>query len=268
MKLIDSAVADFYNTSNEDTRLQTGLGPLEFERNKILIQQYINGERLRIADIGGGTGHYSSWLASLGHEVVLVDPVPRHIEKAKGKPGRFRAVLGEARDLPLESCKYDVVILHGPLYHLQDQNDRLLAIREARRVLRPGGLVLGFAITHSASTLASLNNGLFHDSRVFQMCRHELLTGDHHAPEGLNGVLSMAYYHRPFDLQHEFKQVGFYVEGLHAVEGMAWMDSNFFQSWYDAERKERLLELIRLTDEDEALLCLSPHVMIAASFEI
>lgn len=161
-----------------------------------------------------------------------------------------------------------LVILHGPLYHLQDQNDRLLAIREARRILRPGGVVLGFAITHSASVIAALNNGMIHDSRVFQMCSNELLTGDHLAPEGLNGLLSMAYYHRPVVLQHEFKQAGFYIEGLHAVEGMAWMDSNFFQSWYDARKKERLLELIRLTDQDEALLCLSPHMMIAASFEI
>ena len=268
MKLIDSAIADFYRNSNEDTRLQTGLGPLEFERNKILIHHYISGSSLHIADIGGGTGHYSSWLATLGHKVTLIDPVPRHIEKAKQKTGQFRTILAEARKLPLENSSFDLVILHGPLYHLQNQDDRFLAIREVRRILRPGGIVLGFAITHSASVLAALYNGMIHHRQVFEMCRAELLTGEHHAPEEIKGLLSMAYYHRPEELQHEFRAVGFEVRALHAVEGMAWMDSNFFQSWYDAPKKELLLELIRMTDQDQSLLCLSPHMMIAADFSI
>ena len=265
MNLIDSAIADFYNQSNEDTRLQIGLGPLEFERNKILISRYAGSSQLNIADIGGGTGHYSSWLASLGHSVSLVDPVARHLEKAKRKPGSFSCILGEARSLPFENCSFDLVILHGPLYHLQDQNDRLLAIREARRIVRPGGVVLGFAITYAASTFAALHTGLIHDTRVLQMCRLALLSGEHNPPEGMNGMLSYAHYHDPEELHEEFTSCGFTVNGLHAVEGMAWMDNNFFQTWNEPQRKKTLLDLVHLTDQDKFLLCASPHMMISVS---
>ncbi|SMC41540.1 class I SAM-dependent methyltransferase [Pedobacter africanus] len=265
MKLINSALADFYNKSNEDTRLQTGLGPLEFERNKILINRYAGTRPLHIADIGGGTGHYASWLSALGHKVTLVDPLPKHIEKAKRKTGSFRCILGEARHLPFNNASFDLVILHGPLYHLQRQNDRLLAIKEARRIVRPGGMVLGFAITHSASALAALHNGMIHDTQIFHMCSSELLTGEHHAPDDLNGILQCAYYHRPDELLNEFIQSGFHINGLHAVEGMAWMDHNFFESWHDLQKKKNLMELISMTDQDQSLLCLSPHMMVSAS---
>ena len=81
--LIDPSINDFYIQSAEETRLQTGLGPLEFLRNKQLINRYLPGKPAVIADIGGGTGHYASWLADMDHEVILVDPVSRHIEQAK-----------------------------------------------------------------------------------------------------------------------------------------------------------------------------------------
>lgn len=268
MNLIDSAIADFYTRSNEDTRLQTGLGPLEFERNKILIGRYANGQNLQVADIGGGTGHYSSWLSESGHQVFLVDPITQHLEKAKRKPGNFKCILAEARNLPLDDSSFDLVVLHGPLYHLQDQADRLMAIREARRIIRPGGTVLGFAITHAASTLAALNTGMIHDPRIFQMCRLELLSGEHNAPEGINGILSCAHYHRPEELLEEFRGSDFNINGLHAVEGMVWMDSNFFHSWNDPEKNVTLLELVRLTERDQSLLCFSPHMMISASPKI
>ncbi|MGM9477981.1 class I SAM-dependent methyltransferase [Pedobacter sp. GSP4] len=271
MNLIDPAITDFYNQSCEDSRLKTGLGPLEFERNKMLITAYLGQMPLRIADIGGGTGHYSAWLSALGHKVYLVDPVPGHVQKAqkKAKGGSvFSCLLGQAGNLPFENSSFDLVILHGPLYHLQRQEDRLQAIRESRRILRPGGIVLGFAITRAASTLAALNTGLIHNPSIFQMCISALITGEHDAPEGMQGILSRAYYHRPNELKEEFACCGFNVDAIHAVEGMAWMDNSFFQSWADPLKKARLLELISLTELDSDLLSLSPHMMIAATLEL
>jgi len=268
MKRIDSKITEFYNNTDEDTRLQIGLGPLEFERNKILIGQYTSGRPLEIADIGGGTGHYASWLARMGHKVTLVDPIARHLDKAKRKPGNFACILGEARDLPFSPSCFDLVILHGPLYHLQDQKERLSAIRETRRIIRPGGNVLGFAITHAASTIAALQTGIIHDAGIFEMCRTALLSGEHQAPEEKSGLLSSAYYHHPEELMEEFSNSSFIINGLFAVEGMAWLDRNFFQSWNDPIRKNKLLELVRLTEQDHALMCMSPHVMISVSPEI
>lgn len=267
--MIEPAITAFYTNHSEDSRLQIGLGPLEFERNKLLIGRYLQATVLAIADVGGGTGHYAAWLCGLGHRVTLVDPVPKHIEQAKRKAkksgDRLNCLLGEAQHLPFENASIDLVILHGPLYHLQQRVDRLLALKEAYRVLKPGGVMLGFAITHAASTVAALHSSMIHQPQIFSMCHSELLTGQHEPPEGMPGILPHAYYHRPSVLVDEVDEAGFTTTGLYAVEGLAWMDGQFFQSWADPAKRARLLELVSLTESDRELLCFSPHMMIAAS---
>jgi ubiquinone/menaquinone biosynthesis C-methylase UbiE len=271
MNLIDSKIVTFYTQSFEESRLKMGLGPLEFERNKDLISRYLPKSKCAIADIGGGPGHYAQWLTDLGHQVVLVDPVPKHIQQAekrsKNSKYSFKSILGEARRLPLADHSVDVVILHGPLYHLQDHTDRIAALKEARRVLKIGGVVLGFAITYAASTLAALQNGLIHDQSIFWMCKEELSSGDHHPPDEFPGILAQAYFHRPSTLTTEFNAAGFKAISLLAVEGIAWMDQKYFESWSSPEKKQRLLDILKLTEADPELLCLSPHIMIAAEVD-
>lgn len=272
MVLINPEITDFYEQSAEESRLTMGLGPLEFERNKELISRYLPRTKACIADIGGGTGHYARWLSGLGHQVILIDPVSKHIRQAEKRSKRsgnhFSCILAEARKLPIASCSADVVILHGPLYHLQAAEDRILAIKEARRVLKIGGVVLGFAITYAASTLAALQNGLIHDQNIYLMCREELTSGDHHAPESYPGILPASYYHRPSALISEFAAAGFKTIDLLAVEGIAWTDKKYFDSWSSPEKKQRLLDLVRLTEADPELLCLSPHMMLAAEIDL
>jgi len=268
MNLIDSAIADFYNGTSEDTRLHLGLGPLEFERNKELIARHLTNTQMTIADVGGGTGHYAKWLSGLGHNVILVDPVEKHIKQARHRSKiskqTFKCLLGEARMLPFSPCTFDLVILHGPLYHLQLEEDRCKALLEARRVLKPGGVILGFAITHAASTLAALHAGLLHRPSIFEMCKTELVNGEHHASADMPGTMPESYFHRPGSLREEFCAAGLGVYEVLAVEGMAWMDNHFFESWANPDKKQRLLQLIRLTESDPELLCFSPHIMITA----
>jgi len=271
MNLIDSEITNFYTQSSEESRLKIGLGPLEFERNKELISRYLPLSKGLIADIGGGPGHYAQWLASLGHQVILVDPVPKHIQQAEKRSKRskhtFRCLLGEARALPLEAHSVDVVILHGPLYHLQDYSDRLNVLKEAGRILKMNGVVLGFAITYAASTLAALQNGLIHHHLIFSMGKQELMSGEHYPPADFPGILAQAFFHRPSALISEFEAAGFSPMALLAVEGMAWMDQKYFESWSSPDKKQRLLELIKLTEADPELLCLSPHMMLAAEID-
>ena len=180
--MIEPAITAFYTNHSEDSRLQVGLGPLEFERNKSLISRYLQDDSLAVADVGGGTGHYAAWLCGMGHRVTLIDPVPKHIEQAKRKANRmgkgFTCLLGEARYLPFESEVFDLIILHGPLYHLQQEVERLQALKEAYRVLKPRGVVLGFAITHAASTVAALHSSMIHEPRVFPCAVRSCLTGN------------------------------------------------------------------------------------------
>ena len=268
MSLIDNAILDFYTQRSEDTRLQVGLGPLEFARNKALIARYLPDYPCRIADVGGGTGHYAHWLSSLGHAVTLIDPVPRHIDQARRKAARarctFACILGEARQLPLPKGTVDMVILHGPLYHLPDAEDRQRALYEVQRVLSAGGVVLGFAITHAASVLAALQTGMIHHPEVFRMCLQSLANGEHYPPPDMPGLLPPSYFHRPTDLREEFETAGFTVHEIVAVEGIGWLDHHYFESWANPAKRQRLLELVQQTEADPDLLALSPHIMVAA----
>lgn len=258
----------FYNASSEEQRLKQGLGPLEFLRNKELISRYLPAKGGVIADIGGGPGHYAAWLQQNGHLVTLIDPVKKHIQIAQKRASAlkvpFTANMGVASDTGLAENSCDVVILHGPLYHLQHRSDRLQALYETHRILKPGGFVLGFAISFTASTLAALQSGLIHQPEIISMCESELTTGIHNPPAAFPGMLSHAYYHRADELKDEFNSAGFTIDGIFAVEGSIWLDQQFFVSWSTSEKRSNLLKLLSLTEQNEQMLALSPHMMLAA----
>jgi SAM-dependent methyltransferase len=145
---VDARVLAYYGSEfDEGDRLvgRSGQGTLEFERT-----QQIVGERLptgsRIIDIGGASGVHAAALAGRGDTVLLIDPVPRHVEAAR-RYGTFQARLGDARSLPVDDESFDAALLLGPLYHLCDRRDRLRAWSEAIRVLRPGGWVFAAGIS-------------------------------------------------------------------------------------------------------------------------
>jgi ubiquinone/menaquinone biosynthesis C-methylase UbiE len=267
-KLINPDIDDFYSNTSEEGRLQLGLGPLELERNKELISQYLP-KKGTIIDIGGGPGIYSEWLAGLGHEVILIDPVEKHIRQANKRSVKlkkpFKSLFGEAQKLELTDNIADLVILHGPLYHLQLKAGRIRAINEAKRVLKPNGVVLGFAINHTASTIAALLNGFIHVPEIFEMCMEELKNGIHTPPKNMPGILPSAYFHRPAELKAEFEEAGLTYLNTYAVEGVIWMDKNYFETRSDSKKKEKIMQLAKATENDPGLLSLSPHMMIAAT---
>lgn len=267
-QLISRDIETFYTNASEETRLEKGMGIFEFERVKSLLQKYISSSCSRIIDVGGGTGKYSEWLAKKGHQIHLIDPVPKHIEIAKRRSrklkNKFTVHLGEARMLDLPNDYADIVILHGPLYHLQKQEDREKAILEARRVLKRGGTVLAFAINYSASTIVGLMSGLIHKKSFFDMCSEELRTGIHNPPTDLPWLLAEAYYHKPSVLKSEFEKQKFLSIKLYAVEGIAWLDNDLFTSLVHQKRKKTLLDLIAITENDASLLALNPHMMLVA----
>lgn len=127
-RLINKQIEFFYSWVSEETRLDKGMGVFEFERTKSLIDRYLVTKSARIVDVAGGTGKYAEWLSHEGHTVFLVDPVAKHIERAKQRAktlkNKFHVRLGEAGDLNFPDNFADMVNLHGPLYHLQKKSDR------------------------------------------------------------------------------------------------------------------------------------------------
>ncbi|NAW50269.1 methyltransferase domain-containing protein [Elizabethkingia argentiflava] len=264
--LIQKGIDDFYSKTSEETRLQIGLGPLEFERNKNLISRFISQKPSIVLDVGGGPGIYSEWMAKNGHTVYLVEPVLKHIKQAqkRAKKAKFECIQGEAGNLKFENNFADIVILHGPLYHLQDEKKRNDCLKEARRVLKPGGILLGFAINYTASTIVALIQGVIGHSEFFSMCREELTSGIHDAPKNMPGILSHGYYYKQEDLIKEVEECSFEFLDIFAVEGFIWLDKNYFESQSNPSKQKILMELLKITENDKNLISFSPHMMIAA----
>ncbi|MCT1476530.1 bifunctional 2-polyprenyl-6-hydroxyphenol methylase/3-demethylubiquinol 3-O-methyltransferase UbiG [Microbacterium sp. p3-SID336] len=148
---IDEAIQAYYSGEfDENARLTTrsAQGRLEFERTQEVIRR-ATPPPARVLDVGGATGVHAAALVATGYDVVLVDPVPSQVATA-ALVGTFKAVVGDARALDFPDDSFDAVLIAGPLYHLAGRDDRRRALREARRVCRPGGVVHASAIPRLA----------------------------------------------------------------------------------------------------------------------
>jgi SAM-dependent methyltransferase len=155
---IDARIQAYYDRQfAESERLTTrsAQGRLEHQRTQELIRELVPPGS-RILDVGGATGAHAAPLAADGYVVHLLDPVASQVEAAR-TDGTFTAEVGDARRLPSGDDEFDAALLLGPLYHLESRGERLQALGEARRVVRPGGHVFAAAIPrltrHAAVTL-------------------------------------------------------------------------------------------------------------------
>lgn len=151
---LESKVLRFYGQDfDEDARLRTqsAQSAVEFLRVQSLLRARLSPGS-RVLDVGGATGVHAEWLADDGHAVTLLDPVPEQVAVAAALPG-VEALVGDARDLPFAEASADAVLLFGPLYHLPSRRDRLRALAEAHRVLRPGGPVFAAGISRLGAFL-------------------------------------------------------------------------------------------------------------------
>src|SRR6185295_15870885 len=107
------------------------------------------------------------------------------------------AAVGDARRLEAADNTADAVLLLGPLYHLTEREDRVKALSEAFRVLKPGGVLLAAAISRFASFLDGVRHGFLADPIFVDLVRQDLATGQHRNPNHTAGYFSTAFFHQP-----------------------------------------------------------------------
>jgi ubiquinone/menaquinone biosynthesis C-methylase UbiE len=260
------SVVAHYQEVDEDSRLQTGVFQLEFVRTQELVLRHLPSTPATILDIGGGSGVYARWLASLGYEVQLIDPVPKHVEQALARSTRQQKAIasmriGDARHLAENDASADAALLLGPLYHLTERNDRLACLKEAFRVLRIGGIVCAAGISRFASLLDSLSHGFFEDPAFQPIVERDLREGQHRNATENPLYFTTAYFHEPEELASELSAVGFRLQELTAIEGPGWLARDFDRLWRDDVQRERLLAHIRTVEHERALIGASAHIM-------
>ncbi|KRE97675.1 hypothetical protein ASG87_15615 [Frateuria sp. Soil773] len=264
-KPVPSELEGFYADRPEAERLFRGTGQLELVRTRELLDSVLPAAPAVVYDVGGGTGHHAAWLAGRGYEVHLIDPVPEHVARASREYGTLASVqVGDARSLPWPDASANAVLLMGPLYHLVERSDRLLALREARRVLAKHGVLFAVVVPRWASALVGMQHGWTYDGSYAAMVHRELSTGQHRRPGEWPRLLMDCFFHDSSDIEAELSATGFESIRCRAIEGPAWMSQDFDTSWQDPTRREQILELSRAAENVPELLAASPHVAVIA----
>lgn len=263
---LDPAIQTFYTNYPEEGRLSQGWFRIEAERTRLLVARYCPPAPGVVLDVGGGAGAYAFWLASLGYQVHLVDPVARLVRAAKERsasssPSLASAEVGDGRDLGFSDGSADCVLLLGPLYHLTNRADRDRALAEAARVLRSGGLLFAAGITRWASLLDGLVHGYLADPAFVAQMEEDLDTGQHRNPHQRPQYFTTAYFHTPEEFCAELVASGLSLEGVFGVEGPAPLLADFDGRWADPRTRADLLRAAELIESEPSLLGLSPHIL-------
>jgi SAM-dependent methyltransferase len=262
----DADIAEYYDRTPEETRLEQGAFRLEQERTRELLRRFMPPAPGVVVDVGGAAGAYALWLAEAGYSVHLIDRAPRLVAEARRRSGLANRPLlscrvGDARALDLSADTADVVLLLGPLYHLTEPADRVRALQEARRILRPGGRLFAAAISRWASALDGLARELLSDPAFAGIVEQDLRTGQHRNPTPRVDYFTTAYFHQPDELAEEIRSAGLELTGVFGIEGPGWILPDAGERMADAVRREVLLGVARMLETERSVLGASAHLL-------
>ena len=277
MKTIDKSVLAGYNAGIEWNRLHTDIGRIEFAYTKELLISHLPPPPAVIYDIGGGYGEYAWWLTSLGYEVHLFDLSETNIAMSASLSEKYpgcslhTAEVCDARSIPRADGTADAVLLMGPLYHITEYEERIAALKECKRLLRPCGVLFVAALTPYSVLLhcitvyrtehSSKRTAL--DNPAFQsMVAREIEDGHHENPN--NSVydgLGTSHLHTAAALRTELSAGGFPDADIHGVMGGAWLAPDIDTLWEDSDSRETLMKTVRMLDGHTEIIGLSGHLL-------
>lgn len=224
----DAAVEQYYDEGAEREWARLGRDfyhMLEFRTTLHFLRAYLPPAPACILDCGGGPGRYAVALAQEGYRVTLLDLSEKCLAFAKEKAvelgvcGIEAFVHASATSLPFPDEQFDAVLLAGPLYHLVKEEDRLAAMSESLRVLKPGGLVAAAIVPLLGVFRASLVE--FPEFITGGDCLRYLGRPYQEAGRDFTGAFTTAYFGDPLELEAQYEVLGAETITLVALEGLA-----------------------------------------------
>ena len=263
MEADDAALRAHYELGMERERLSDGRGDLEFTWTTEIVLRRLPAAPAVIADIGGGPRRYALWLASLGYQVEHRDLMPLHVEQLRTEvPGvaGIRTAVGDARDLDLPDASVDAVLLLGPLYHLLDRAERVRALRECARIVRPRGAVFAAVISRWAVRIdGTLRERIYLKYPAVPDLMDEMDRTGILPPLG-EGAFT-AFCHRPGELRDEMTEAGLEVTDLVSVEGPAFILGDLDARMADPVDRTMTLQAARAIERVPELIGFGPHLI-------
>lgn len=244
-----------YENYNEDGRLTAKSHLPEYLTTMKYIEKYVKpGDR--ILEIGAGTGRYSIALADKGYEVDSVELVPHNIEILKSKIKKnhnIRVYEGNACDLNfIESNKYDIVLLLGPMYHLYDYDDKNKAICEAIRAAKTGAVIYSSYCNNDTSIF-----NLFYRHNIVNYMKNNYVSKDFHA----NSVPELVFeLYRKSDVDALMKNYNVTRLNYVGVDMLSYIFDNSFDDLTD-EEFELYMQYIFSICEREDMVGFSIHML-------
>jgi SAM-dependent methyltransferase len=260
-------MSEYYELGKEAGRLtKSAQGRLEFDRTRDIVLRSLPAAPATVADIGGGPGRYALWLADRGYRVIHRDLMPLHVGQLAAAAGPASAIesrVADARELDLTDASVDAVLLLGPLYHLEREADRLQALREAGRIVRPGGLIFAAAISRWAARLDGILRLRLDETHpeMTEMVSRLERTG---VLEPLAPGEFCGYTHRPDELRREVLAAGLEVTDLVCVEGASFLLGDLADRMADANAWRIVLDCARALERVPELMGIGPHLLVTA----
>lgn len=265
MKLSEE-ILQYYNKGLEKSRLdQDGFLDIEKIRTLDILYRNLPKSPAVILDIGGASGAYAFILADKGYKVHLFDIVKLHINQAKkinetSEKPLVSIEIGDARDIQREDNFADAILLLGPLYHLTEEEDRLKALKEAYRLLKPGGSVFSAGISRFASLFNGFEREFILDKNFVPIVEQDLKNGQHRNPTNKDYYFTTSFFHHPDELRDEHKKAGFHSIELFTVEGPMRMICNI-QEYLKPEKIKLFLKYARKIEKEPSLIGSTGHLL-------
>lgn len=251
----------YYNKFNEEKRLDSRHGQVEFITSMKYIHKYLAEmeqdkprAQIKILDVGAATGRYSVPLAEDGYDVTAVELVKHNLARLKAKGSSVKAYQGNAMKLRrFEDDSFDVVLVFGPMYHLHEREEKLKALSEAKRVVRPGGIILVAYIMNEYSVITYA----IKEKHIKEAMQTGMLDENFHCTKAANELYSFV---RTEDIESLNAEVGLERMQLIAADGAA----NYIRPFLNALDEEEFGYFVKYhlsTCERADLLGASGHLV-------
>ena len=171
-----SYLEKYYGKFCEEKRLLSRHGQVEFSTTMKYIHEYLKDYTdPKILEVGAGTGRYCCSLASEGYDVSAIELVKNNLGVLKAKKTTVKAYQGNAVDLKrFKDASFDIVLLLGPMYHLINKEDKIKALKEAKRVAKKGAKII---IAYCMNNYSILTYG-FKENHILECLKNGEISKD------------------------------------------------------------------------------------------